>query len=244
MPLTDQNTIIDVLRETSEKKPHKICSVFPRKIHCIAHWSNGGGYEIPAPKPGEAYSFVEVGPGEHKFDMGNGQRFTARDISSADMARDVIGLSRERQVLNNDTGQLQTVPGRYSSHFTRMGVFVPEGDVPTEQEIAAARAQLIAFFNEKLAEGDVEYQRHKNAAFVEEICRVAAEFLHADRPWIGRIGEVQEKVSCPACREKINRGATKCVHCTSRIGYNRDGVPFEVMQPQPPAAAEGQGNKR
>lgn len=189
--------------------PHKICSVFPREIHFDNH---NGSFTLPACEDGQDYSFVEVGPGCEKYDLGEDRHIVSRCIKAKDIAEDYIGIPSGR------------------SDYTDRGIFVPEGDRPTGTEIAEARQRLRRWFESQISEADHALNVHGNVNQIETNARLALKYLGLTRPW-GTSYTPEETQTCPACIGQMRKGAF--IHstndrggCGQKIAYRTDGEAF------------------
>ena len=212
----------------SDLVPKKLCSVVPWDLY-ITHWSMQG--VLPAAASGAVGSVV-VGPGVSKRDLGNNQHVAIVNISPRVMALDLMGLEAGRCDNRNrpKTG--------HSSSWWEMGVFVPEGDEPTEEEVAAANARLRTWCTERVIHGDNQYAMTKNAGAVDALAKKAARILKVDREWAQDLTEGSGGIDCPCCRGRIRAGAKKCVHCNELVGYDKAGKPYWMSEPRSPVQAE------
>lgn len=184
---------------------HKICSVFPKEVHLHNH---NGEYMIPGKKPGERFSFVEIRPGLEKYELGEERYLVAQNILSIDVAKDYVGLTRGSEDLAN------------------RGVFVPEGDEPTEEEIVAAEKRLFDWLQLKLDEGDREFSNTGKINHIDDNAKLASKLLGMEREWLGT-SRVTAPMECPVCGNTIRKGSRICPvgqkGCGSRLGYDEAG---------------------
>lgn len=203
--------------------PTMLCSVYPEDI-TLSHWSHSTGYVVPAPKPGEEYGFIMIGPGSEKFDYGNDKFETNVCIPAKTLALDLIGLAPERTVYDEIDGHPKTLGATTKSDLSDRGLFVPEGDKPAPHELAAARDRLKAFFREKIRDGDGQFRRRGRTEDVEGTAKLAADYLKVKRPWLAEEGGAKDSMDCPACKSTIIQGAEICVHCHEQIAYDASGA--------------------
>lgn len=199
---------------------HKICSVYPRQMTIEnAH----GAYIIPAKPDGQEYGFVEVRPGYEKRDFGEGRFASFMTIAAKDVAEDFIGIPQ---------GETQ---------FTDRGVFVPAGEVPTPEEIAAARARLMAWAESQIQHADVSWAQRGSIKDIADDAKIAARMMKLEREWADS-WKAKEVGVCPACGQAINKGAR--IHavgqggCGERIEWSADGVASWPNGESPKAATD------
>lgn len=230
-------TFFDTTLSDAERRPVSICSVYPAKAH-ITH--SGKIYVIPEYRDNMRVAMSEpIGPGNERKDYGNGQILVLESISARDNALDAIGLTRERV---NSRGE--KIVARTTSDWWESGYFVPAGDEPTDEEIAAAKSRLAEWARKWVLKGDEIFGTTQKANQVDFRAKLAARILRVRRPWAEGISEVQQKTLCPSCRNEINAGATKCPSCGDRFVYV-NGRPVlkeetEVPVPAMPAAPPSQ----
>jgi hypothetical protein len=146
----------------------------------------------PAAAPHGPFALTEISARTGAIDLGD-KRTLEFPISARDIADD---LARE---INSDGGE--------GSYF---GVFVCEGDEPTADELAAARAQLNAFYRNLVAAADRQWERTHNVMFISDLERRAARELRLEKDWSYEPGA---RFDCPACGEKLRPGVAVCRVC-------------------------------
>lgn len=228
-------TFFDSTISPEDRKPVRVCSVYPAKAY-ITH--NGSIITVPEYRDGMRVAMSDpIGPGTERKDYGNQQQLVLEAITSRDNALDAIGLSRERV---NSRGE--KISARTTSDWWESGYFVPAGPEPTDDEIAAAKARLNEWARRWVLKGDELFGTTQKANQVDWRAKLAARILRVRRPWAEGVSEVQQKSLCPSCRNEINAGATKCATCGDRFTYI-DGRPVlltELRDPTPPAGASAQ----
>jgi hypothetical protein len=151
-----------------------------------------GSLSIATPKPGEAYAITPIHGCKGVIDLGDRHTMefpiTAREIAE-DLAREI----------NGDSGE-----GSYH------GVFVAEGPIPTEMELAEARTKLDTFRRRLVEKADLEWERSHNPMFITDLERRAARELKLDKPWLY---DPKPQANCPACGESIKPGVAVCRTC-------------------------------
>jgi len=211
----------DTTISEAQRKPVPICSVYPARAHIIHH---GKTIVVPECRDGDRCAMsAPIGSGTEEKDYGNDQRLVLESIPARDNALDAIGLTRERV---NSRGE--RINARTTSEWWESGYFVPEGDEPTDAEIAAARTRLNEWARKWVLKGDDIFGTTQKASHVDFRAKLAARVLRVRRPWAEGTSEVQQKTLCPSCRNEINAGATKCPACGDRFTYV-DGRP--VLKP-------------
>jgi len=195
------------LKEYIPRVKHKLCSVFPRPFYF--HDANGQ-YELPACTPKMAYSFVEIQPGYDKYDLGEDKHISALAITAKEIAKDYAGI----------------LAG--SDSLTSRGVFVPEGEEPTEAEIISARKRLAEWAEDTVRKADRMWSATQRITDISDDAKLAAGVISVEREWAADWIAV-EKVLCPVCNEPMNKGAK--IHsvgqkgCGQRIFWDENGKP-------------------
>jgi len=151
-----------------------------------------GSLEINSPAPGQSHALTRIAGCTGVIDLGD-KRTVEYAIPARAIAED---LARE---INGDSGE-------GSFH----GVFVAEGDSPTEAELAEAREKLEEFHRRLVAAADLEWERSHNHLFITDLERRAARGLLLERPWLY---DPKPMAECPACAEKIKPGVAVCRSC-------------------------------
>ncbi len=190
--------------------------------HWILHRSYGV-FAIPGVAAGEPFTLTRVAGRTATMDLGDKRtfdvRFTAREVAE-DLARQV----------NSDGGE--------ESFF---GVFVAEGDAPTDAELADARERLAAFYRRVVATADREWERSHSYVFINDIARRAAKHLGAEKDWFYQPREMME---CPGCGEKIKPGVAVCRVCGAILDREKAAklglVPASAPPPAPAARSASQ----
>jgi hypothetical protein len=178
----------------------KICSVYPKALYIHVQYCSA---IIPAlaEDSEKGYAYVEVGPIPGEKGYGEGKRDITYFKSAKQTAQELI----------DDDG------------YRIRGVFVPEGEEPTPQEIAAAVARRNEWWMKKMIpDGDSVYAQRRDAALVDGNAKLAAQWLGIKREWASMptVGSY-----CPACREPIATGAGKCKHCGEYLVWDEDNIP-------------------
>lgn len=214
-PRTLQELSATDYQEFIPNVPHNICSVYLKDVYVANH---NGSYCIPAPKPGERYGSVPVHPGLEKRQLGDGKYLSYLTIPAKKVAEDFIGIPQ---------GETQ---------FVDRGIFVPAGDVPTEEELAAAEEKLRAWAERQVGKADVTWAQTGKITDIADDAKFAAKLLKLTRDWADS-WKSKDMAVCPACNEAINKGAK--IHavgqggCGERIYWNDDGTPYWPSEEKP-----------
>ena len=156
------------------------------------HRTYFGSLVVHSPESGASFAVTPIHACKGVMDLGD-KRTMEFSITAREIAEDI---ARE---LNNDSGE-------GSFH----GVFVAAGAQPTEDELAAARERLDAFYRKLVASADLEWERSHNPMFITDLDRRAARELKLDKPWLY---DPKPQAECPACAEKIKPGVAVCRSC-------------------------------
>jgi hypothetical protein len=146
-----------------------------------------GVYHIPACQKGEAYTTLRIEPRGDMVDLGDNRRLPL-SIGAREIARDLLQDLQDH------------------------GVFMCEGDEPSEAELTTARTRCEGFHHKLIAEADVMWARGHSFREISDLHRRAAIALGVEREW----AYVPVKMSdCPACGEKVKPGVAVCRHCSA-----------------------------
>ena len=206
--------------------PHKICSVFSKDIYVANH---NGSYVIPAKPENAKYGYVEINPGLEKRELGDGKYLSFLTIPAKLVAEDFIGIPQ---------GETQ---------FLERGLFVPAGDEPTDEEIAAATERLMKWAEKQINRADVSWAQTGNIREIADDAKFAAKLLKLSREWADS-WKAKDMAVCPACNEAINKGAR--IHavgqggCGERIFWAEDGTPYWPETEKPGATKPAQAEPR
>lgn len=119
------------------------------------------------------------------------------------------------------------------------GVFVCEGEEPTDEEIQAARGRLHEFYRRQVSEADQDWSRHHNHNFISDVQRRAARNLRLEREWLF---DPEHFIECEGCGEKLRPGVAVCKSCGAVLDpekARRLGILPPEMAAAEPAAAAG-----
>ncbi len=175
-----------------------------------------GTFVVAGRAPGETFALTIVGARTGAIDLGDKRTLefpiTAREIAD-DLAREI----------NSDGGE--------GSYF---GVFVCQGDDPTDGELLIAREQLGSFYRNLVAAADKEWERTHSYVFISDLQRRAARELKFEKEWSY---EPQQRVDCPACGEKLKPGVAVCRVCGAVLDRAKAAQFGLVASPAAPTAA-------
>ncbi|HEY6020820.1 MAG TPA: hypothetical protein VIY48_13260, partial [Candidatus Paceibacterota bacterium] len=140
-----------------------------------------------------------------------------------DLAEDLIGIHRD-------------------DNLTRFGVFIAEGDEPTEEELAKARAAMEENMRRDVSEADASWARYHDPKHISMHGRAAAEYFGLRREWTI---DMKQMVPCKGCQELISPIAVKCPKCGAILDMEKArelwpeiyGLP-KTVAPVEPAVAE------
>ncbi len=153
-----------------------------------------GYFEVPGCVPSKAYSSMAIEDRRSMKDYGDG-RYEPMRIGGEEIARDLAETWKEH------------------------GVFVSSREVPTEEELKAARERRLAWYREIYAEAADSWIRYKQHRLINDRQRDAArELLRvgeiSEAPeWMKASGEETGHMGCPACGGEIRVGVAVCRHC-------------------------------
>jgi hypothetical protein len=108
-------------------------------------------------------------------------------------------------------------------------VFIAAGDEPTEEELAAARVQLVQQMKYLVRQADGFYnQGPLQYDNIREPHREACNFLHETRPWNHDPKENVAPVLCEACMQPVIPGAA--VHLPGVCGHVLDEAKVKKLR--------------
>ena len=146
-----------------------------------------GVYHIPACKKGEPYAKLRIEPRGDMIDLGDNRRLPL-SISAREIARDLLQDLQDH------------------------GVFLCEGDEPSDGELGEARTRREGFHHKLVAEADVMWARGHSFREISDLHRRASITLGLEREWAYVPTRMND---CPACGEKVKPGVAVCKHCAA-----------------------------
>lgn len=157
-----------------------------------------GAFVVNACAAGEPFALTRVTSRTALMDLGD-KRTLDIHITAREVGEDLC------HEMNADGGD--------DSFF---GVFVAQGDVPAEAELAAARERLNDFYRRLVAAADREWERTHSYLFINDVERRAARHLGLDKEWHY---QPRETVECPGCGEKIKPHVAVCKTCGAILDH-------------------------
>ena len=196
-----------------------------------------GMYYVPACEPGTEYSTLRVPARSDEYDTGDGNG----TMASAVVMAEELGLA----ILGSKTSNTELSP--ITNNLEWWGCFMPKNEVPTKEELAAARKKLEQNMTMWVAEGDRKFMQGSSNVYGEGINsieanhREAAQFMGQNREWAKPL---QALVECPGCGEMVKpsikrHGIQSCGWDFERKMFASD-IPTEVVQESTPKR-QGQG---
>ena len=153
-----------------------------------------GYFEVPGCPASRAYSSMAIEDRRSMKDYGDG-RYEPMRITGEEIARDLAETWKEH------------------------GVFVSSQEVPTEEEVEAARERRLAWYREIYSEAADSWTRYKQYRLINDRQRDAARELLkvgeiSEAPeWMKASGHETGHMVCPACGGEIRVGVAVCRHC-------------------------------
>jgi|SRR5579859_2176143 len=183
-------------------------------------WEAGVCVSTTKCEPGQEYAAVRIGAARDKIDYGE-KRQSQFIVHAREIAMDLASECNENIwgigstptgeiVLDPDTQETQTVRG-----FA--GVFVADGELPTDAELAEARELLAASDAVLVVAGHATWDQFKVPNAIHEGFKRSARRLGVDAEWLYTVANLP---NCPHCGSKLKSAkATVCATC------HRDVVP-------------------
>lgn len=182
---------------------HKICSIFPMDLSLETRVVPGCNDKTPKENLGTVggvrYSFIEVGPKASRVFVGGGKNDTwevRMDVSSYDHARDMIGY------IFSDNSDEPARGGR-AEQLEGRGLFVPQGDTPTLEELAAAKKRQDEFFEAEAQKAQSWWAVHRDMKNITELSILAAKTLGHKYEWMAGESRLEKKSDAEVMAEAI-----------------------------------------
>jgi len=163
-----------------------------------------GVFRIPACAQNDPCSLLVVDSREDALHFAENHSFPFR-ISARDIAFDVI------------------------QDLEPHGIFVCAAELPSDDELSAARARRDAWFRQLVAEADEMWARGHSYREISDMHRRAAHHLGIEREWAY---VPQLAADCPACGEKVKAGVVACRHCGALLDAERAAKYFPNSAPR------------
>ena len=112
--------------------------------------------------------------------------------------------------------------------YEDFGVFVIDGEQPTDEELKAANKKRMQFYRRLVDEADTSWRAYGNRSLINGHAHIAAEELSLKREWAM---DSTEMVDCPACMQKIVPGTVKCAQCGAVLDQERAKQFFPELYP-------------
>ena len=139
------------------------------------------------------------------------------------MAIDIIGEGR-----NQDRKQ----------SLRHTGVFIAAGEIPTDQEVAEAKTELIPYCQQMCDYMDRLWDRDRKLAYdvyqAETFGKAARVLNLVGKPWQSQ-GEPSTNIKCPACRVSVEPDAPICHNCKGIVNQEAY-LTWKAQQEQAEAA--------
>jgi hypothetical protein len=170
-----------------------------------------GTFRIPSCEPGKKFSRPVVLPSvvsSSYIDAATGAMRTD-DVEGKHIAKDIVN-----PYLGGDWSEGQDL--------SEKGVFWTMNEVPTEEELTAARMKMEAFFRKQLAIA-TELETKNQLTAITPTMRLAASYFQEDRAW----NRIYKKLSdCPVCSEPMKAGTLKhaCGYIADPEGLYKQGL--------------------
>ena len=153
---------------------------------------SAGTFTILECEPGEPYSKPLVLPSVVRDSYFVEQEMKTHSVSGEFMAQDIV---------NPITAGGKTW-WSFGADLTALGVFYTRNEVPTDQDITAARGKMEGTFR-KLQNMAASIEAAGRIDDITPLMRIAASYFGEDRPWNKIYKKMQE---CPGCGEPAKPG--------------------------------------
>lgn len=173
--------------KTETKTSIKICSIAPEEFK-IKRSYNWNGIVLPACKKNESYASVTIS--DHT-DL----RVVAVDHWAEHSEKTPVNIPASQIVADFFANE----------NLRNEGAFVPAGDEPTVEELAAARAARRAFLEQCVRNGDEAYSINAKIADIPGMWKKACQELQVSREWAFYAAPEVEAVECEACGTPAKR---------------------------------------
>ena len=91
----------------------------------------------------------------------------------------------------------------------QFGMFVPEGDEPTKQELLAALKRLEDFYRKHVDAAEASWSRNRDPRRINPVARIAGEYFGLNKEWLYDQGG---QTVCPACKKSVPETAARCTN--------------------------------
>lgn len=178
-----------------------IASIFPIALKAERPFTGKTVYVLPAAETQSDIRTVAIENGFEHVYVGNG-KYTDQPVFADDIARDVA-----HEWSSGYVGQESGLGP---------GVWLCDGDVPTMEEIEAARAKQTAYFEHLVNQANGLFYEGK-ANDISDLHRKAAKWLgYESVEWLNKMQQKALK-ECQHCFSKIDSRASVCSVCTRDV---------------------------
>lgn len=178
-----------------------IASIFPSDLSAERPFNGRTIYRLAGVTSQTSVNTIRIENGLERVYVGNGN-YSTQPVFSDDIARDLVA--------EWSTGYVGQEGG------VGPGVWICESGVPSQEEIADARARQTAFF-EQLVNAANKHHATNNPGEINELHRKAARWLgYENVPWLEAMTQKTLK-ECPSCFSKVDSRAVVCPVCTRDI---------------------------
>lgn len=97
----------------------------------------------------------------------------------------------------------RTVAKAFIETFAERGIFLAEGDLPSEKELEEAEAKYHDFLRKMYEQGLTQWERYHRPELVDNHAKIAAHVFRANAPW-GVPARSAVTIECEGCGEQIS----------------------------------------
>jgi hypothetical protein len=98
------------------------------------------------------------------------------------------------------------------------GIFIAEGDLPTHEELVAARTAYRIWAERMVKEADSIWAQKRDASWINPLAHDAARYLGMARDWMA---DTSKRVACLACGEDAKAGVVLCAKCGFPVQWQK-----------------------
>lgn len=177
--------------------------IIPANLDSEGNWAKDGFVEMVTPLYAVMDELVIVSEREYKRLSDEGRQ----------VANEILGLGR---------GNLK------ENSLVKVGCFTAKGDLPTEEELEEARAQLMVYCQDLVLQMRTLWDRDRkvsNDTYRANIHGMAARILGLDEEWMtARTPTAAEKVTtvkCRGCKTEVEADAPMCFKCGGIVNADK-----------------------
>ena len=167
-----------------------------------------GMYSIPACKKGQRYVALKIRPARGTINFG------AKRKMDYEITAEEIALDLARECNSEIWGIGADITGEINDNEVVRGfagVFVADGDEPSEEELEQAEALLRASDEVLVTRGHETWDQFHRPDAIHDGFKRAARRLGVDADWLYAISQAPD---CPHCGSKLKKAtATVCATC-------------------------------